>query len=149
MRFSSLVLALTFAAWAQAPGVARVQAPAKIAAAAHSTAQAAFVVTIAPGFHIQSNHPKLDYLIPSTIELQPAHGVSVERVAWPKAQEHKFSFSADPLAVFEGTLKIPVTLKTSGPGVAELHGTFRYQACNDQMCRPPVKVPLTLEVDVR
>ena len=151
MRSFSLFALLALGLWAmQAPaGVAHIQSPAKVSAPGHSTVTAVFHVSIDSGFHIQSNHPKLDYLIPSSIALKPDHGVAVARVEWPKAEDHKFSFAADPLAVFEGKLAVPVVLKTGAAGVARLHGTFRYQACNDQLCRPPVNVPLTLEVAVR
>ena len=140
---------IALGAIAQAPGVAHLQAPATVEARAHSTATAVFQVAIDAGFHIQSNHPKLDYLIPSTLQIAPADGISVAKVAWPAATDHKFSFSSDPLSVFEGALKVPVTLKTGAAGAHTLHGSFRYQACNDQLCRPPVTVPFTLRVDVR
>jgi thiol:disulfide interchange protein DsbD len=139
----------SLAAMAQLPGVAHIQAPAKVEARAHATVVADFQVSVDPGFHIQSNHPKLDYIIPSTLTLTPAQGISVTRIGWPQAQEKKFSFSPDPLAVFEGNFVLPVTLKTGAAGTVTLHGVFRYQACNDQLCRPPVKQPVTLTVQVR
>src|SRR6185312_3331369 len=121
---------LTVFAAAQAGGVAHIQAPALVKAKAHSQATAEFTVAVQSGFHIQSNHPKLEYLIPSSITLTPAKNVSLAKVVWPAAQEHKFGFSADPLAVFAGTVKVEATLATGAPGKATLHGTFRYQACN-------------------
>lgn len=151
MAFSKFfALAFLTAALAQAPaGVAHLQTPTPLSAPAHATATATFHVSIDPGYHIQSNHPKLDYLIPTSLTIAPADGVSVAKVAWPAAEDHKFSFSADPLAVFEGTFAVPVTLKTGAAGSTTLHGTFTYQACNDQLCRPPVKVPFTLAVVAR
>lgn len=134
----------------QTAGVAHLAAPAGITAKAHSTATADFKIAIQPGFHIQSNHPKLDYLIPSKISLTAADGVSVSKVNWPVAKAHTFSFApGQPLNVFEGTFTVPVTLKTGAAGNTLLHGTFRYQACNDQLCKPPVTVPFTLPVHVR
>lgn len=136
--------------FAQAPtGVAHITVPPPIAARAHSTAVAVFDVKIDSGFHIQSNHPKLDYLIPSSLQVAPAGGIAVASVTWPAATDHKFSFASDSLAVFEGNLKVRVALRTGAAGDHTLHGTFRYQACNDQMCRPPVTVPFTLQVDVQ
>lgn len=146
---AALALMLVMPLAAQAPGVAHIQAPAKIAARAHAQVTAVFQVRIDPGFHIQSNHPKLDYLIPTTLTVTPAGGVKVLKVAWPAAAEHKFSFAPDPLTVFEGVVKIPVTLATGAAGHTTLHGSFGYQACNDQLCRPPVTVPFTFQVDVR
>lgn len=146
-----LAVALLFAwvALAQAPaGVAHIAPPAAVQAKAHASATAIFTVSIDAGFHIQSNHPKLDYLIPTSLSLTPAGGISLAMVAWPAAQDHKFSFAADQLAVFEGKLQVPVSLKTGAPGSYTLHGSFRYQACNDQLCRPPVTEPFTLSVQV-
>ncbi|HEY8055306.1 MAG TPA: protein-disulfide reductase DsbD domain-containing protein [Terriglobales bacterium] len=137
------------AALAQLPGVAHLQAPAGVVAKAHSTVVADFQIHIDSGFHIQSNHPKLDYIIPSSLTLTAAQGVSVAKVSWPAAKDRKFSFSPDPLAVFEGSFTLPVTLKTGAPGTVMLHGVFRYQACNDQLCRPPVNQPVTLTVQVQ
>ncbi len=136
-------------ALAQNPGVAKIAAPVGVQAQAHSIATADFKIAVQPGFHIQSNHPKLDYLIPSRISLTAADGVSVAKVNWPEAKAHTFSFApGQPLNVFEGTFTVPVILKTGAAGNALLHGTFRYQACNDQLCKPPVTVPFTLAVHV-
>ncbi|MGH9488738.1 MAG: protein-disulfide reductase DsbD domain-containing protein [Terriglobales bacterium] len=143
------VLLLSAALLAQTLDVATITVPASLHASAHSTAVAYFKIAVQPGFHIQSNHPKQEFLIPSRLSLAPADGVTVTKVAWPRAQEHTFSFSPkQPLAVFEGSFQIPVTLMTGAPGTAILHGRFRYQACNDELCRPPVTVPFSLIVHV-
>lgn len=137
------------AAWAQVPGVARVETPKPIVASAHGTASTVITIQIDSGFHIQSNHPKLDYLIPTSLTFTPQGGVALKGEQWPAAKDRKFSFSPDPLAVFEGTVKVPVTLATGAAGSYTLHGTFHYQACNDQLCRPPVSEPFTLQIRVR
>lgn len=137
------------AALAQAAGVAHLQPPAKVQARAHAQVTTVFQVRVDAGYHIQSNHPKLDYLIPTTLTITPADGITATQVAFPPAAEHKFSFASDPLTVFEGVVKIPVTLATGAPGAHTLHGTFGYQACTDQLCRPPVTVPFSFQVDVR
>lgn len=148
-NFGFATLFAAAAVLAQAPGVAHVQAPKTVTAKAHAQVVATVHVSIDSGFHIQSDHPKLDYLIPSTLEITPAAGIHEVKVAWPAATDHKFSFSPDPLSVFEGQLAIPVTLATGAPGTTTLHGSFRYQACNDQLCRPPATAPFTLTVAVR
>ncbi len=157
MRFApfskalAAVLALAGFAFGQvSAGVAHLQPPATVHARAHATATAVFQISVDAGYHIQSNHPKLDYLIPTRLTIEPAGGVHATRVAWPKAQNHTFSFSpGQPLAVFEGRFAVPVTLATGAAGMQVLHGSFRYQACNDQLCRPPVTQPFTLVVAVR
>jgi len=148
-RLAGLALFGAAAMAAQAPGVAHMQAPKSISAKAHAQVTTIMHVSIDAGFHIQSDHPKLDYLIPSTIAVAPAAGIHVVKVAWPQATDHRFSFAPDPLPVFEGILAIPVTLATGAPGTTVLHGSFRYQACNDELCRPPVTEQFTLTVAVR
>jgi DsbC/DsbD-like thiol-disulfide interchange protein len=143
------MLLLGVAAGQRPAPVAHLLAPNAVEAPAHGTAAAVFTVTIDSGFHIQSNHPKLSYLIPTAISITPAGGVAAVRVNWPPTVDRKFNFAPDALAVFEGTVKIPVTLRTGGPGTQVLHGTFQYQACNDRVCRAPETVPFTLQVHIR
>lgn len=150
-KTTALLTCAAALAVAQGPSpVARIKASGVTRIAENSRATARLTVTIQQGFHIQSDHPKSDFLIPTALKLTPADGITVAGVTWPKPQEHKFSFSADPLSVFEGTVPVTVGLKESGPHVGShvLKGTFRYQACNDQLCRPPVTVPVSLQVDV-
>lgn len=153
-KFSKTVVLLAGAAtlaFSQQPApVAQIKTPGLTRIAENSTAVARLTVAIQTGFHIQSDHPKSDFLIPTRLTLTSAGGVVVERVTWPRPQEHKFTFSADPLDVFEGSVPVLVHLKEHGPHVGShvLKGTFRYQACNDQLCRPPVTVPVSLTVDV-
>lgn len=143
-----LLAGLLVAASAQVAGVAKISA-APVNAAPHASVTTQLSIAVAPGFHIQSNHPKIEYLIPSAITITPTDGITVGKVAWPATVERKFSFSPQPLAVFEGQFKVPVTLKTGAAGTHLLHGSFRYQACNDTMCRAPVTVGFTLPVHVR
>lgn len=148
-RLLSLLLLLTVLAVAQASaGVATLRAP-NVQAHPHSSASAVVEITVEPGFHIQSNHPTEPFLIPTSLTIEPANGIQVTQVDWPQAKQQKFSFSPTPLAVFAGTVKVPLTLHTAAAGTYRLHGTFRYQACNDQLCRPPVTTLFLLDVTVR
>jgi DsbC/DsbD-like thiol-disulfide interchange protein len=131
-----------------APGVAHVQAPPKINAPAHASVEATVTVAIDAGYHIQSNHPKLDYLIPSEVSLTPADGIELKQTDWPKPEEHKFSFSADALDVFEGNVPVRLRIATGTPGTHTIQGSLHYQACTDQLCRPPATAPFTLTVVV-
>jgi len=143
------VLLLGTAAGQRPAPVAHLLAPSTVEAPAHGAAAAVFTVTIDSGFHIQSDHPKLSYLIPTAIAITPAGGVAAVKENWPPTVDRKFSFAPNSLAVFEGTVKVPVTLRTGRPGTQVLHGTFRYQACNDRVCRAPETVPFTFQVHVR
>lgn len=147
---SCLALALA-AQTAMAPAVVSMRGSSAAAVKAGGTAEVKLVFAIAPGFHIQSNHPNSPYLIPTTLAISPASGVSVAAVRWPQAQELKLAFSPDPLAVFSGSLPVNLELRAAAnaSGTRELNGTLRYQACTATLCRPPATLPVHLTVHVQ
>jgi thiol:disulfide interchange protein DsbD len=118
---------------------------------AGSTAKAAVVAEISPGFHINDNKPTLDYLIPTELKLEPVKEVTVTKVVYPKGDLKSFAFSDSKLSVYEGTLEVGALLavsRSAKPGTYTLKGKLAYQACNDHACLPPTGVPVTLEVKV-
>jgi len=116
------------------------------------TFEAAVVVNIAKGFHMNSNKPSEDYLIPTTITPNPPEGIKVVDTIYPPGQMKTFAFSPkQPLNVYSEsvTLKLKLAAESSAPlGAVSIPATLRYQACNDTACLPPVKVPVTLNLDV-
>jgi Disulphide bond corrector protein DsbC len=63
----------------------------------------------------------------------------------------KFPFGAKPMAVYEGKLVVRLTLEAATDaalGPVKIPLVLRYQACNDQLCLPPVKIPLSAELTV-
>lgn len=118
---------------------------------AGASARAAVTATIVPGYHINDHKPSLDYLIPTELKLDPSNDITVAEVRYPKGTPKKFSFFDTPISVYEGTLRLAVTLKASPsarPGDYTLKGKLAYQACNDQACLAPTSAPLTLAVKV-
>ncbi len=116
-----------------------------------STARAAVVAEILPGYHINDHKPSLEYLIPTELKLNSSKQVILEEVSFPKGSLRKLAFSDVPLSVYEGSLVIEALLKVAKgtqPGTYRLEGKFSYQACNDHACLPPSNVPLQLTVRV-
>ena len=101
--------------------------------------------TIENGWHINSNKPLDDFVIPTTLSLDPATAdlVSAE---FPAHTVRPFTFSGgQKLAVYEGTIRIPFTAKLkNGP----IHGKLHYQACNDTVCLPPRDAEVTIDANV-
>jgi thiol:disulfide interchange protein DsbD len=121
--------------------------------AAHpgSAVKAAVVAQIAPGYHINSHQPSLDYLIPTDLKLNGNGRVNLEELSFPKGSLKKLAFSDAPLSVYEGQLVVGALLKVAKgvpPGAYKLEGKFSFQACNDHACLPPASVPVTLTVRV-
>jgi len=114
--------------------------------------QAAVVMEIARGYHMNSHKPSEEYLIPTTLAVQPATGVQVLDTIYPEGQLLKFSFSPDkPLSVYTGKviLKLRLSAQPDAPlGEETIPTILRYQACNDTTCLPPVKVPVSITLEI-
>ena len=116
------------------------------------TFEAAVVVQIANGFHMNSNKPSEDYLIPTTITPNLPQGIHLVDTTYPPGKPKTFSFSPNkPLSVYSDavTLRLKLSADASAPlGPVAIPAVLRYQACNDSTCLPPVKVPVTLNINV-
>jgi thiol:disulfide interchange protein DsbD len=114
--------------------------------------QAAIVVKIATGYHMNSHKPSDNYLIPTTLTPQLPSGFKIAEAVYPAGRDEKFPFSPDkPLNVYSGsvTFRLRLTAEDSAAlGAATIPITLRYQACNMSACLPPVKVPVSLQLQV-
>jgi thiol:disulfide interchange protein DsbD len=105
-------------------------------------------VNIDDTWHINSNKPNEEFLIPSELRIENKN-FQAANIVFPKAEELNFSFSDKPVSVFEKEIVIGVLLHVPEglePGNYSVPVTLRYQACNDQTCLPPTSV--TKEVDI-
>jgi hypothetical protein len=119
--------------------------------AAGSQFEASITLRIKAGFHINAQKPTEDYLVGTSLKLNPPAGVAVTKIDYPAQRFAKFSFSETPLAVYEGTVKITVSMKadaTAAPGQISVPGVLTFQACNDQQCLPPAKVDVSLPAEI-
>ncbi|MGH9672433.1 MAG: protein-disulfide reductase DsbD domain-containing protein [Bryobacteraceae bacterium] len=116
-----------------------------------ATASVAIKVELRDGYHVNSNTPSDEYLIPLRLTWNAAP-LQVASVEFPKPRMEKYSFSEQPLSVFVEGFQISTRLRTpsSAPlGPKTLTGKLRYQACNDRLCLPPRTVEVKLPVEIR
>ena len=107
-------------------------------------ARIAALIDIEPGWHVNSNKPTFDFLIPTTIELSHPPGWAIEGVDYPVGDMKAFSFTAgQKISVYEGKTRVMARVRAprkadsaEGPGAFEVR--LRYQACSDTICLPPV-----------
>lgn len=139
------------AAFAQAPGVLSISDPVKLTVPRGSEVAQSLKLQLKPGYHVNSNKPNEDYLIPIRLTWDTA-AVETVAVQYPKPDLEKAEFSDKPLSVFTGNFEIVTKFRRAAkasPGPGFLSGKLRFQACNDKMCLPPktldVKVPLLVE----
>ena len=101
------------------------------------------------GFHVNSNEPLDESLIPTSLTLDPPDGIVARAIAWPDS--FLFTVGQDDLAVFGETFVIGVALDLAEdlpPGEHVVPGALRYQACDDTICYFPARAPLSFTVPV-
>jgi DsbC/DsbD-like thiol-disulfide interchange protein len=111
----------------------------------------AVVAKISPGFHVNAHQPSEEYLIPTKVTADLPAGVSLVETDYPRGVMRAFRFSKTPLRVYEGSFTIRMKLRagSSAPlGPQKLSLTVGYQACNQDSCLPPTKVPLTANFEI-
>src|SRR4029079_10825974 len=95
--------------------------------------------TIPAPWHVNSNKPLDEFLIPTVLTLDPATA-ELTSAQYPQHELKAFGFSGgSKLAVYEGTIQIPFTAKLK-PGANTIRASLRYQSCNDKVCLPPKTV---------
>ena len=107
---------------------------------------------VPPGYHVNSNTPKSEFLIPTTLRIEVPTDIILGKTEYPAGKDMTFPFSPDEkLNVYSGDFTIAVgvhPLRSVVPGKYAMHGTLRYQACDNAACYPPKNLPVSFEVKV-
>ncbi len=115
------------------------------------TVQAAIVVEIPDGYHVNANRPLGKYAVPTILKIEAPGGIRISPIVYPRATVHKFSFSEEKLAVYENravmrfNVTVPANYKAND---AELRVHFRYQSCNNEACFPPTTRDITVPLQI-
>jgi DsbC/DsbD-like thiol-disulfide interchange protein len=113
--------------------------------------QAVIVIDIPAGFHVNANKVANKFSIPTTIKLDAPEGVRLTPLTFPRGTTRKLKFSAEPLSLYEGraVIRFNVTFPANfRVGETEIRARVRYQACNDELCYPPVTREITMPINV-
>jgi hypothetical protein len=116
-----------------------------------SSFQIAVVMKIRPGFHVNAREKSEDYLIATDLKAELPAGFNNGEVSYPKGKLENFIFSKKPLNVYQDTvvLRMPVTALANAPlGEQHIPLKLRYQACNTEICLPPVTLTLDAAINV-
>ena len=109
-------------------------------------------MTVHAGYHVNSNTPSDEYLIPLKLTWKSTGALEAAQTVYPKPSLEKYEFSEKPLSVYTGSFELTANFKVAanapaGPGVAV--GQLRYQACSDKACFPPKTVEVTLPYQIQ
>jgi hypothetical protein len=107
---------------------------------------------IPAGYHINSNTPKSEFLIPTALKMDLPTDIVLGKIEYPPGEDASFPFSPDEkLSVYSGDFTIAIAvhpLHSVVPGKYEMRGALRYQACDNAACYPPKNLPVNFEVKV-
>jgi hypothetical protein len=154
--FLALLLLTTTSLYsAQVPGKAPSLTIAPVPLTTTQRAKATMVdlnFRVPPGYHINSNTPKSEFLIPTNLKMDLPTDIILGKIAYPAGEDASFPFSPDEkLSVYTGDFTIAVAvhpLHSVVPGKYVMHGMLRYQACDNAACYPPKTLPVSFEVKV-
>jgi hypothetical protein len=153
-----LLLALVLAqmAAAQEPGqtvpTVEVAPVGKVQVKAGATAKVELDFRIGSEFHINSNKPHSELLIPTALRLNTTDPIRIASVTYPAGQDMSFPFAPnDKLSVYSGDFAITTTVKAlpgAFKGTYSVSGELHFQACDRSACYPPKSIPVKFEVTV-
>lgn len=107
---------------------------------------------VTSGYHINSNMPKSEFLIPTTLKLDAPTDIVIGRITYPAGRDMAFPFSPDEkLSVYSGEFPVSVVVRPLHsvlPAKYMVRGQLKYQACDNAQCYPPKQLPVEFEVKV-
>jgi thiol:disulfide interchange protein DsbD len=103
------------------------------------------------GWHINSDRPFQEYLIPTQVGLSEESPFQAKEISYPVGENKAFAFSPDePLSVFGGTVwaEMLVSPFLDAAGTAPLEIEVTSQACNDRLCLAPTTQTLAIPITI-
>lgn len=123
-----------------------------VAVSSGHTTPVEFTFHIKTGYHINSSKPLTEELIPTSIGFTPPPDLVIAKVQYPAGELTSFPFDpTQKLSVYSGDMVIKAAIipqSNAAPGTYTVHGELKYQACDNNACYPPKKLPVQFDVKV-
>lgn len=107
---------------------------------------------VSSGYHINSNRPKSEFLIPTTLKVDATTDIVIGKTTYPEGQDMSFAFAPDEkLNVYTGDFQVDVRvrpLRDVQVGKYVVRGILKYQACDNAACYPPKQLPVSFELKI-
>ncbi|HZD94993.1 MAG TPA: protein-disulfide reductase DsbD domain-containing protein [Candidatus Sulfotelmatobacter sp.] len=117
----------------------------------HST-PVQFTFRVQDPYHVNSSQPLVPELIPTQLHFSLPGEIAVGRIQYPSGKLMSFPFDpSTKLSVYSGDVVIRGLIlapTTASTGTYTIHGELKYQACDNNACYPPKKLPFTFNVKV-
>jgi cytochrome c biogenesis protein CcdA len=116
-----------------------------------TTVRGVLRVPLPDGLHLQSDAPREEGLIPTTLTFAPPDGVEVPEIVFPASVDLPLPGYSLPLAVFEHELVLGVSFAidpSRAPARLVVPARLNYQACDDLRCFRPQDLDVAWQFDV-
>jgi hypothetical protein len=111
-----------------------------------------FTFHVQDPYHINSSQPLTEELIPTQLHFSLPPGVAFGKLQYPAGKLMSFPFDPNTkLSVYSGDFVIKGVVLAPGQassGTYTVHGELKYQACDNNACYPPKKLPFAFNVKV-
>jgi len=111
-----------------------------------------FTFHVQDPYHINSSKPLTEELIPTELHFSLPPEVAFGKLQYPAGQLMSFPFDPNTkLSVYSGDFVIKGLVLAPGQassGTYTVHGELKYQACDNNACYPPKKLPFAFNVKV-
>ena len=111
-----------------------------------------FTFHVQPPYHINSSKPLTEELIPTELHFSLPPEVAFGKLQYPEGKLMSFPFDpSTKLSVYSGDFVVKGLVLAPGQastGTYTIHGELKYQACDNNACYPPKKLPFTFNVKV-
>jgi Disulphide bond corrector protein DsbC len=157
-KLAVCILLLASSLAAQAPGTVQpsviMASVAPIQMSPGETRRVELDFRVSSSFHINSNKPHSNLLIPTTLKLMAPKPMEIASIQYPAGEDQTFPFSPnEKLSVYTGDFTVYVVLKAPpfahGGASFPVGGELYYQACDKNACYPPKKLAVDFSVTVR
>lgn len=115
-----------------------------------SSFQVAVIAILQEDWHVNAHQPTLEYLIPTRLALESVDGLTFGEILYPESHRVKFEFAKEELDVYQGRviMRFPVIVSNDASGEPMIRASFRYQACNNEICLAPARKDVTISVPI-
>jgi len=107
-------------------------------------------LTVEPGWHINAVPASPD-TIETEVSFKGKLGTKLVRPKFPKGKKLKLMDQDEPVSVYDGKVDIRGVLQipeSAGGQTEEMEIAVKYQACNENICKPPTTVKLNGKLPV-
>lgn len=123
-----------------------------VTVAAGRKSPVAFTFRVEQGYHINSNTPTAPELIPTVLHFNLPGEIVIGKVQYPAGVLMSFPFDpTQKLSVYSDAVvihAIVIAPQDAQPGPLTVHGELKYQACDNNACYAPKKLPISFNVKI-